>query len=321
MARRQVTIHYRRLYRHGQIQFAEPLSAVIGKALMHKDDRGLFVEKVVRRGWRAQIDGRVFVLNGVFPAQSGTIFGELLSYDPNAQIPLLMHGAEDASELEIQHAPKPNNADLLRGALFFLITGDHLIFIDQDLTPAALEGYVRWMLATETPTIKDERIQFVPSILLDNDAEPLKKVKVIKLEPHPHGNNLLDGATEVDNGETTSPANIIEILRAAHFDTAVLSRLQKEENLAVKLKLSVEFKRGRNQASLDASDVIPLLRNIDEEDLIVIGEAAMKRRGKVERPNVSEFVERKENGFFERKAAWQALERAMKTYRENGFLA
>jgi hypothetical protein len=319
MSRKQVTIHYRRFYRNKQTPFANTLSEAIAMALQHENEIGKFVNKVGRRVYREQDDGRVLLLNGAFPTPKQVVFGELLSYDPDANIPLLMHGSEDAPELEIRQGTKPNDAEFLRGVMFFMLRGDHLFMIDQDLGTPALERYVRWLLATATATIKDDRIQFVPSLLLGDSTE-LKRVKSIRLEPRPHGSDLF--SSNEDEGlntlEETSKTNILGILKAAKFESTVLSRLVEDQNLAVKLKLTLEFRQGRTQIALDGQDALALLRHVDEEDLIVVGEAALKRRGKLERPKVTDYVEQ-EGIMLDRADAWRALESAFETYKKNGY--
>lgn len=321
MNRKMVTVHYRRFYRNRQTPFEEPLSTVVGIALSHENDEGAFLTKVARRVFREQEEGRVLLLNGIFIAKSGAIYGELLGYDPDANIPLLMHGAEDASELDIRQAAKPNDAEFLRGVVFFLLSGDHLVMIDQDIAAPSLEKYVRWLLATATQTTRDDRVQFVPSVLLSETAE-LKKVKQIRLEPHNHGASLFedDASSAFDSREGTLRTDVLGILKAAKFESTVLARLVEDQNLAVKLKLTLEFRNGRSPATIEGSDALALLRHVDEDDLVVEGDTARKRRGKLERPKVSEYVERRENGLFDRADAWRALERALQAYKASGYL-
>lgn len=319
MTRKQVTIHYRRFYRNKQTPFTDQLSETVALALQHENESGKFVGKVARRIYREQDDGRVLLLNGVLPTPKQVVFGELLSYDPDANIPLLMHGAEDAAELEVRQGTKPNDAEFLRGVMFFMLRGDHLFMIDQDLGTPALERYIRWILATATATTKDDRIQFIPSLLLGESTE-LKRVKSIRLEPRPHGSDLFapDQSEALNTLEETSKTNILDILKAAKFESTVLSRLLEDQNLAVKLKLTLEFRQGRTQMSLDGQDALALLRHVDEEDLVVIGETAMKRRGKLERPKVTAHIEQKGN-MLDRADAWKALEGAYDTYKKNGY--
>ena len=322
MPPKKVKVHYRKLYRHAQTPFSDSLSALIHQSLNTNFEGVPLSHAVSARAFTDQ-DGNIIVLNGLFSPQPAVVFAELVRYDPGTNIPLLVQNQESASELEIRTIGKPNDAEILRGLNFFMIRDDHVLAIECDLAIGAIERYLRWLAATQAKVVKDSRLILAPKILLEDERAALKRVRTISLDPPAQSASLFRtaAANEVENEELFlgDRNKVLDVLSAAHFDTGVLNRLMADENLSVKIKLSVSFKAGRKQTTVEGEDALALLRNVDEEDLIIEGDHARKKRGVVERLTVTDYVERNEN-IVQRKDAWRALEDAYTHYRKVGII-
>lgn len=323
MPPKKVKVHYRKLYRHAQTPFTDTLSSIVHQSVNTVCD-GLPISKVVSARAFTDQDGNILVLNGLFSPQTSIVFAELVRYDPGTNIPLLVQNQESASELEIRTIGKPNDAEILRGLNFFMVRDDHVLAIECDLAIGAIERYLRWLVGTQAKVVKDSRLILAPKILLEDEKAALKRVRTISLEPPAQSSTLFGravGANEAEKEElfVGDRNKVLDVLSAAHFDTGVLNRLMADDQISVKIKLSVSFKAGRKQTTVEGEDALALLRNVDEEDLIIEGENARKKRGVVERLTVTDYVERNEN-IVQRKDAWRALEDAYTHYKKVGII-
>ena len=319
---KRVRVHYRRFYRTSEPAVEGPLAGGIAAALRSQKD-GVALDSAVRlRKYEDQDAGSV-ILNGRFVTQSGDVYGELVRYDPDTNITLLVHGSSDVAEFEVRLADKPNDAEVLRGMSFFLLRGDHVLIIEQDMTNPIFERYLRWLLCHQTRVArKDTRIQLIPRALIGQGGEMLRNVRSIQFRPPKLTADELQLGHQTSKsmlGYDGTAADILEVLRAAHFDTAVIERVAAEHNAAVEIRLNVILKAGRETVKLSGEDALSLLRNVPEEDLVLNGDGARKNRGVIERLSVIKDVERK-GSILDRKDAWRALREAAATYSDEGLI-
>ena len=95
-------------------------------------------------------------------------------------------------ELEIREAARPQGADVVRGMSFFMLRGDHLLMIDQDLSFGFVERYLRWLIFTKARVLtSDARGQLIPQGFFDGKNDQLKQVSSIKLQPPASGADML----------------------------------------------------------------------------------------------------------------------------------
>lgn len=321
MQSKRVRIHYRRFFRGGEPVVSEPLSEAVAKALAHKvDGQDLYGD--VRLRTYEDVDHGSVVLNGRFLPANGDVYGELVRFDPNTNIPLLVQNSASTAELEIREAVKPNDAEVLQGMTFFMIRKDHVLVVDQGLTNPIFERYLRWLLCERTPVAqRNARVPLIPKLFLDEEVEGLRDVKLIRLRPAPlQVDTLFDGArTEVHSQDVEPTTSVLSILRAANFDTAVIEDMMRSHGAAVELNLSITLKAGRSTLKMQGEEAVALLRNVPEDDLIVIGDGIRKNRGVLERLSEQVDIERKGN-ILVRKEAWSALSKAAASYRDAGLI-
>lgn len=319
---KRVRIHYRRFYPTSEPAIDGPLSAAVLAALRKPVDGIILDQDVSLRTYTDGDYGNV-VLNGRFLPPSGDVYGEMVRVDPEANITLLVQGSADRSEFEVRTADKPNGTEILRGMSFFLIRGDHVLTIEQELTNPIFERYLRWLLCTQAAVArKDARMQLVPQVFLDHGQQMLRTVRSITFKPPKLK------ADELQLGHRTyktmmglpgAAVDILEVLKAAHFNTSEIERLAAENNAAVQIQLNVSLKSGRENVQIQGEEALSLLRNVPEEDLILQGNGARKNRGIIERLSVLKDVERKGN-ILDRNDAWRALREAAAAYRDAGLI-
>jgi len=321
MPSKRVRIHYRRFFRGGEPVVSETLAEAVAKALAHKVD-GQELHGDVRLRTYEDIDHGSVVLNGRFLPANGDVYGELVRFDPNTNIPLLVQNSASTAELEIREAVKPNDAEVLQGMTFFMIRKDHVLVVEQGLTNPIFERYLRWLLCERTPVAqRNARVPLIPKLFLDENVEGLKDVKLIRLRPAPlQVDTLFDGdRTEVHSQDVEPTTSVLSILRAANFDTAVLEDMMRSHGAALELNLSITLKAGRSTLKMQGEEAVALLRNVPEDDLIVIGDGIRKNRGVLERLSEQVDIERKGN-ILVRKEAWTALSKAAASYRDAGLI-
>ena len=319
---KRVRVHYRRFYRGAEPAIDRSLSDCLSRSLKHSVD-GICIDDEVKLRTFIDKDQGSILLNGRFVSKSGDVYGELVHFHPDTNIPLLMQNSESSAELEIRELDKPNNAEVLRGINYFMIRGDHVLSIEQSLTNVSCERYFKWLLCEQTAiAVRNQRIQLIPQALLDDSAELLKEVGSIKLHPSPVQANefYFSEQTELNSKKTTDTGtNILGILRAAAFDTSVIERISAENNASIEINLSLTLRVGRTPLKLKGEEAVALLRNVPEEDLTLRGDGIQKKRGVFERLSLLFDVERKGN-LLDRKGAWSALREAATKYRDAGLI-
>src|SRR4051812_41345202 len=103
MPSKRVRIHYRRFYRTSEPAIRDWLSAAVAASLREAVD-GVVLDRDVRLRTYTDDDYGSVILNGRFLPPTGDVYGELVRYDPDANIPLLVQGSDDPSEFEVREA-------------------------------------------------------------------------------------------------------------------------------------------------------------------------------------------------------------------------
>lgn len=323
MPTKRARVHYRRYHRTTEPAVDQALSTAVAAALGNHVGTVAIDEDVGLRTYRDPEYGSV-ILNGRFRAASGDVYGELVQFDPEANIPLLMQNSTSKGELEIRELVKPNDAEVLRGMNFFLLREDHVLVIEQGVTNTVLERYLRWFLAELGQVAKrNTRIPLIPKLFLGDRVEAVPDVKMIRLKPGPVRVDEFDFQGQLPTSATAIPVetttDVFGILRAANFDTTVIERVMRESGAAVEMNLTITLKAGRSTAKMEGEDAIALLRHVPEDDLVVIGEGFRRNRGVLERLSHQVDIERRGN-ILDRKDAWRALREAAGSYRDAGLI-
>lgn len=323
MPRKTVRIHYRRFLRGSEPAINASLAASVSASFRHQVG-GIPLSDDVRLRTYEDADHGTIILNGLNPLKSGDVFGEFVRIDPTANISLLVQNGKSAAELEVREMAKPNDAEVLKGMSFFLIRGDHVLVIEQDLTSSMMERYLRWLLC-ERCTIAQRNVplKLIPKLFLDEKVENLRDVSLVRLKPapmQPPGFDFDDADTTIHSEKGVSATtSIMAILRAANFDTALIDTLMRRSGASLQLNLDITLKAGRSRFKLEGEEAMAMLRHVPEDDLIVLGDGVRKNRGKLERLGDQVDVERKGNEI-DRKDAWRALQEAAARYRDAGLI-
>ncbi|MBZ6079187.1 hypothetical protein [Microvirga puerhi] len=322
MPTKRVRVHYRRFHRSSEPLIAETLSLSVAQALQHKVD-GVPLDTAAKLRTYPDPDYGSILLNGRKATRTGDVYGELVRFREDTHIPLLMQNASNVAELEVRELVKPNDAEVLRGMSFFLIRGDHVLIVEQDLTTSVLERYLYWLLCERTQiATRNGKVQLLREVLLDDSAHILKDVNSINLRPPPVSLDDLrldpEGSFSVRaTGE--SPTDVWGVLQAAHFDTGVIEKIAGDYGATIEINLSVSLKTGRKKLTLKGDEALAMLRHIPDEELVLKGSGMQRNRGRLERLSVEADIEHRGNILI-RSEAWRALQTAATSYRDAGLI-
>jgi hypothetical protein len=322
MPTKRVRVHYRRFHRSSEPLIAGTLSTSVAEALQHQVD-GVALDAAAKLRTCLDLDHGSILLNGRKATKSGDVYGELVRFREDTHIPLLMQNAANVAELEVRELVKPNDAEVLRGMSFFLIRGDHVLIVEQDLTTGVLERYLSWLLCERTQVAaKNGRVQLLREVLLDDSAHILKDVNSINLRPPPVSLNDLKFDSESSSSARAtgeSPTDVWGVLKAAHFDTGVIEKIAGDYGATIEINLSVSLKSGRKKLTLKGDEALAMLRHIPDEELVLKGSGMQRNRGRLERLSVEADIEHKGNILI-RNEAWRALQTAATSYRSAGLI-
>src|SRR3954453_13264080 len=94
MPSKRVRVHYRRLYRTSEPAISAPLAPAVARALQFRPEGGaIALTADVRLRSHHDGDYGTVIPNGPFTPPSGHVFGELVRYDPDANILLLVQNS------------------------------------------------------------------------------------------------------------------------------------------------------------------------------------------------------------------------------------
>lgn len=322
MARKRVRIHYRRFLRGTEPLISDHLAAALSKALRFQIDGVALNDDVALRTYEDEDYGSI-LLNGRFVTKANDVYGEVVRFHPDTNIPLLMKDGSSRAELEVRELEKPNNAEILKGMMFFLIRQDHVLVIEQDLSNSIFERFLRWILCEQCKVAeRSGKVTLVPKLLLNDEDGHIKDVSSIELKPAPVEPNQLafnSGRGTLASVAIDAGTNVFGLLRAAGFDTPVLERIMQREGAALELDLSISLRAGRRKVKMHGEEALAILRNVPEDDLIVTGDRVRRNRGRIEHLSDQVDIERKGN-ILDRSDAWQALGKAAAEYEGAGWM-
>ncbi|PWB89852.1 hypothetical protein C5688_13515 [Methylocystis sp. MitZ-2018] len=227
------------------------------------------------------------VLN-FFDDNSKYFFGELVRFEPGADLPLLQLG-KGVKAYNLTQAKAPDGHEPIRGILYFLVISNHLVLIEADVSSARAERYLSWLLSDATPTIASGgHVILVAELTASGGAMQLSQVEEVVFKPKPiiPTSATLADAEVVPFVSTTTrgvaETNTLEVLKAAGMDDADIQRLAEHET-RLEVTLQIKFKGERRRKQLSIDDTTRLLRNIPDDEITLIGPGGRQKNGTIEK--------------------------------------
>jgi hypothetical protein len=321
-SRKKVRVQYRKFEDLvGALQGAS-LQDAIGAALKATSPTGDAVgESVKARLYDADPSYGTIVLNSVEEKQS-FIFGEIVRFEPGADLPLLQLG-ENIKEYNLTQAKAPDGHEPIRGVSYFMALGNHVMLLEGDLSAGRAEGYLSWLLTKASGAFDNVHVILAAELNAAAAAQQLSHVDQIIVKPHPvQRRDVPEEGQLVPVSETTSrdvsETNTLEVLRAAGMDDTDIQRLVQDDN-TIEVILQIRFKGGRRKRPLGIEDANRLLRNVPDDELTLSGPGGRQKAGKIVKLSYPANVEVM-GSLLKRPDVARALHEAFKYFTGNGYI-
>lgn len=253
-------------------------------------------------------------------ANGSSLFGELLRYETGAAIQVLSMGE--------QFIPKtigtPAGTEPLKGSFYFLLTGNSIVFIENELTPRRVEDYFTWIIRDKYSLIdKETQVHLTRKIELE-DTLSLEEINRITLKPEPIAAVDAQRLAKADSLESVrtisiaAPATAFDYLRAAHMETTDLGALA-EEGASIEVTVQFRFKKKRSAVVLNHADVEKMIRHIPDDEIELHGPSGREKGGKLVHIIVPSEVETID-GLIDPQSASDVLAAGYRHFVERGYI-
>lgn len=289
-ARKKVTVQYRKLddksVGFGTRTFQEMVAACL------KQTYGTVVIGDDPKARQFNDDGYGTIALNWFEEKTGYFFGELVRFEPGADLALLQISS-GGHAYNLTQAKAPDGHEPLRGVLYFMAIRNHVVLIESDMSAARAERYFTWLLSDRTTNIaKGSHVILLAELNKSGGAMQLTNVEQVIFRPKSLSgpsdfdeNSLSDKSTTSVVSTTrrgVSETSAFEVLRAAGMDDTDLQRfVSKDTQLEVTIQIKFKDQRYRKPVSID--DTNRLLRNIPDDELTLVGPGGRQKNGKIEK--------------------------------------
>jgi hypothetical protein len=222
------------------------------------------------------------LLLNYFDPQDKFFFGEIVRFEPGADLPLVNMRAS-AKSYNLTQAKAPEGHEAIRGLYYFMAIGDHVLVLEGDLSSSRAEKYLTWLLKDKAKLVADSTQLFLDAEIQAQTADmQLKEIETVVLRPRPISESTAE-VVERTTGQArldVSGTNTFEVLRAAGFDETGIHNLI-ENKTDVQLTLELKFKSERRRQALKLDDASRLLRNVPDDELTLVGPGGRQKGGRL----------------------------------------
>lgn len=294
-SRKKVTVQYRKLDDISNAFGAKTLQQAASAAL--KESRGGVVigDDPQQRQFTDTGYGTL-VLNFIDDRKE-YFFGEIVRFEPGADLPLLQLGS-GVKAYNLTQAKAPDGHEPLRGVLYFMAIGNHVVLVEADVSTARAERYLTWLLSGATQILgSGGHVILVAELTAAGGGMQLSTVDEVVFKPRPVAPEpSAEGAgTLVPTTETATrgvaETNAFEVLKAAGMDEADIRKFAANDT-QIEVTLQIRFKGARRRReALSIEDTNRLLRNIPDDELTLKGPGGRQKDGKIEKLSYPANVE------------------------------
>jgi len=295
-ARKKVTVQYRKLDDMAKAFGAQTLQQAVSACLKQPRGPGMLGDDPAQRQFGD--DGYGTLVLNYIDDRAEYFFGELVRFEPGADLPLLKLGT-GVKAYNLTQAKAPDGHEPLRGVLYFMAIGNHVVLAEVDVSSARAERYLSWILSEATTTIpKGSHVILLAALTASGSSMQLSKVEEVVFKPKPLAPpkpETLMPDQVVDAFETATrgvaETNALEVLKAAGMDEADIQKFAANDT-QIEVTLQIRFKgQRRRRQSLSIEDTNRLLRNIPDDELTLKGPGGRQKNGKIEKLSYPANVE------------------------------
>lgn len=253
------------------------------------------------------------VLNFI-DSKGGYFFGELVRFEPGADLPLINVNGNSKS-YNLTQSKAPDGHEPIRGILYFLIVKNHAVFFENNLSSARLEAYLTWLLKEKCQVVhKETQIILDANIQIHDSKTALAKIDTVSLTP-PTINSKIDRYENRQLHEEVSPINARSVLKAANMTDDDIDNLMSDStNLEVKIQ--IKFKTKSRKKQITAESASHIFRNISDDEIVLLGPNG-KQKGRVVKLSEKASV-RTQGSLLNRSHSAEVLHNTFNILRTNG---
>jgi hypothetical protein len=273
--RKRVQVQYRRLDDPEGYFGNRTLQTALEQALGSARNGGVIRDHAEGRAQDEDPTYGTLVLNKIDETETH-FFGESVRFEKGAQLPLLSM-AGHGSIYNLVQADAPRDHEPLKGVLYFIVLGNHVLFIAGEIASSRLEKYLRWLLSVAAEVITPSAgVVLAAEIEFLEHQTPAPLIERVAYTPPPFRPAEFDqsgielGARTGKERQEIASQRTLQVLRAAGTDEADIQRLMSEKT-DVELTLEISFKTGRKNKAIDLGTVGRMFRNIEPEELTFKG--------------------------------------------------
>ncbi|WP_139281387.1 hypothetical protein [Muricoccus roseus] len=213
-------------------------------------------------------------------------FGELVRFEQGAQLTMLSMTGGGRSYNLVQ-ARAPDGHEPLKGTLYFMVFGNHVTLLQNDIGAGRLEKYLRWLLTVAAPIVTPSaNIVLAAEIEVVDGTSTLPLIEKIAISPTPLRSADFDQAviatgTDGPRGvsrQSVSAQRTLSVLQAAGVDDADIHRFL-EQKTEIRVTVEIDFKDGRKNKPIGMETIGRVFRNIDPDDLVLRGPKGAQIKG------------------------------------------
>ncbi len=296
ITRKKVTVQYRKLDDVARAFNGQTLQQVLSACMKKPHGAGQMGDDPSQRHYN-DVGYGTLVLN-FLDDRPDYFFGELVRFEPGADLPLLQM-ASGVKAYNLTQAKAPLGHEPLRGTLYFMAVGSHVVLVESDVSSARAERYLSWLLSDLTSTLaKGTHVILLAELTTNGGAMQLSNVEEVVFKPksfQPQTQEAFGVDETIPTLETetrgVAETNALEVLKAAGMDEADIQKFAANDT-QIEVTLQIRFKgQSRRRRSLTIEDTNRLLRNIPDDELTLKGPGGRQKNGKIEKLSYPANVE------------------------------
>lgn len=283
--RKKVRVQYRKFADPAGAFKGKTLQAALTEAMLTKCGAGTIGEAVSARQCEIDTAYGTIVLNTIKP-EVEFFFGELIRFDPGADLPLIQVGS-NLKSYNLAQAKAPDGHEPLRGVLYFMAMGDHVVLLESEVSTSRAEGYLSWLLGPTSKVVADgAHVILDAELSAEAGGSGLSDIDEIVIRPRPFAaepisdGGVVEETTVSSQRHDVSQGSTLEVLRAAGMDDTDIQKIVGD-SVSIEVTLQIRFKDSRRRKSLVREDARRLLRNIPDDDMVLTGRGGRQKNGKI----------------------------------------
>jgi hypothetical protein len=284
MARKVITVHYRRLSDATSAFGHQTLEAALRKAMNHPMDGGRVSEHWKRRSWLVPPAAEDTLLMNLHHDGGTFFFGDLTQYTKGF-MQTLIEEKEDTPILSVEQQPAPTGKEYVHSMMYWLVVKSHAFIIQsKSLTTKNLEEYFTWLLKDRT-TVINATGQVILQFKFDadevgGDLDDVSKIVIGSGAPiAAEAMTPAAGDTKITEVETYKEIGTkkpwreraVEVLRAVMNNEADVQKLLTSVPAEAKLEVAVHIGYKTKKPRVSRAPMQEALRNLPEGEIRAYG--------------------------------------------------